>query len=52
VGRDLVLKDLKSFGLPKDFVQEVAWIVENHLILSTAAFRKNPQSSKTLDFFI
>jgi [protein-PII] uridylyltransferase len=50
VGRDLVLKDLKSFGLPKDFVQEVAWIVENHLILSTAAFRKNPQSSKTLDF--
>ncbi len=26
---------------------EVAWMVENHLILSTAAFRRNPQDPKT-----
>lgn len=50
VGKQQVLKDLKAFGLPKEFVQEVAWLVENHLILSTAAFRKNPQSPKTWEY--
>ncbi len=50
VGKELVLRDLKSFGFPKDFVQEVAWLVENHLILSTAAFRKNPQSPQTWEY--
>ncbi len=50
VGKKQAIKDLRAFGFPKDFVQEVAWLVENHLILSTAAFRKNPQSPKTWEY--
>ncbi len=50
IGADLVRKDLRSFGFAKDFVSDVAWIVENHLILSVAAFRKNPQSPKTWEY--
>ncbi|MCB0378278.1 MAG: HD domain-containing protein [Bdellovibrionales bacterium] len=46
-GRQMVLKDFKAFGFAKSFTDEVAWIVDNHLLLSTAAFRKNPQSPKT-----
>jgi [protein-PII] uridylyltransferase len=49
-GRELTLKDLKAFGFSKNFAHEVAWLVENHLILSTAAFRKNPQSPKTWEY--
>ncbi len=49
-GREMVLKDLKAFGFSKDFVYEVAWLVENHLILSTASFRKNPHSPKTWEY--
>ncbi len=50
VGKRKALRDLRAFGFPKDFVQEVAWLVEHHLILSTAAFRKNPQSPKTWEY--
>ncbi|MEM7646463.1 MAG: HD domain-containing protein, partial [Pseudomonadota bacterium] len=46
-GKELVLKDLKAFDFPRDVIDEVAWLVENHLILSAAAFRKNPHSPKT-----
>lgn len=47
VGRDLVEKVLSSLKVQKSLRSQVAWIVENHLILSTAAFRMNPASSKT-----
>ncbi len=47
VGRDLVEKILSELKIQKSFRSQVAWIVENHLILSTAAFRMNPASSKT-----
>lgn len=47
VGRDLVEKILSELKIQKSFRSQVAWIVENHLILSTAAFRMNPSSSKT-----
>lgn len=50
VGKAMATKDLKAFGFTKDFVSEVAWLVEQHLILSTAAFRKNPQSPQTWKF--
>lgn len=40
----LAEQDLPQLGLSKTFVQEVAWMAENHLVLSTAAFRKDPHS--------
>jgi [protein-PII] uridylyltransferase len=40
-------KDLLGFGLRPELVNEVAFLVKNHLQLSIAAFRKNPQDSKT-----
>lgn len=43
-GKALTEQDLPHFNFPKAFVEEVAWMVENHLVLSTAAFRKDPQS--------
>lgn len=39
--------DLKAFGKSAGFIREVAWIVEEHLILSSAAFKDNPSSPKT-----
>jgi [protein-PII] uridylyltransferase len=39
--------DLKAFGKSAVFIREVAWIVEEHLVLSSAAFRENPASPKT-----
>lgn len=43
-GKELVEQDLPRLGFAKTFVDEVAWMVENHLVLSTAAFRKDPHS--------
>jgi len=39
--------DLKAFGKSQSFIRDVAWIVEEHLILSSAAFKENPSSPKT-----
>lgn len=50
LGAELALKDLKALGLPKVMIDEVVWLVKSHLILSTAAFRKNPQSPQTWEF--
>lgn len=49
-GSEQVLKDFKNFALPKSLADEVAWLVENHLVLSTAAFRKNPHSPQTWEY--
>ncbi len=43
-GKDLAEKDLTLLGFNKNFIEDVAWMVENHLIVSTAAFRKDPNS--------
>lgn len=40
-------KDLKAFGKSEAFIREVTWIVEEHLILSSAAFKENPASPQT-----
>ncbi len=40
-------QDLTSFGKSEALIREVAWIVEEHLILSSAAFKENPASPKT-----
>ena len=46
-GAELVKQDFTEMGLPVRQTLEVSWIVENHLLLSLAAFRLNPQSSST-----
>lgn len=46
-GVELVNQDFKKFGFSDKLAQEVSWLVENHLILSTAAFRRNPQDPST-----
>lgn len=47
LGEIWVKEDLKAYGLKKDVIEEVAWLVKNHLALSQAAFRKNPNDPKT-----
>jgi [protein-PII] uridylyltransferase len=47
LGVDIVRRDFKNYGFSKEFTEEVAWIVQNHLELSIAAFRKNPKSRAT-----
>lgn len=47
VGAELVVNYLEKFGFDQSFIDEVEWIVENHLLISTAAFRKNPKSPLT-----
>jgi [protein-PII] uridylyltransferase len=47
VGEELVRTRLGKMGLPEVFVEEVAWMVKNHLILTTAAFRQNANQSST-----
>ena len=46
-GKQIVQKDLKDFGFPAPIIEEIAWVVEQHLAMSTSAFRKNPRSPKT-----
>lgn len=40
-------KDLVRFGKSDSFRREVSWLVEQHLLLSAAAFRENPRSPRT-----
>ncbi len=49
-GAELVHKDFKLHRLPASLADEVAWMVQNHLILSTAAFRMNVQEPSTWQF--
>ena len=46
----LVRRDMAKMGMSKTFTEEVSWLVENHLILSTAAFRRNPKDPATWTF--
>lgn len=46
-GVEIVRRDFKNYGFSKAFTEEVSWIVQNHLELSIAAFRKNPKSRAT-----
>jgi [protein-PII] uridylyltransferase len=43
-GKNCVEKDFEKLGLSKMLQTEVAWMVEQHLLLSTAAFRQDPHS--------
>lgn len=43
-GKNCVEKDFEKLGLHKNLQFEVAWMVEQHLLLSTAAFRQDPHS--------
>ncbi len=46
-GAALVEKYFKEWDYPQHILEDVRWLVENHLILSTAAFRQNPRSQGT-----
>lgn len=46
-GAKLVDKYLSEWGIAQGITEDVRWLVENHLILSTAAFRENPQAQAT-----
>lgn len=48
---EILLKDLNRFGVAEDVIEDVAWLVKNHLVLSQAAFKssgQNPQIWKEL----
>lgn len=47
LGRALVRKELGAFGVAAATIAEVEWLVEHHLELSQAAFRRNPMSPST-----
>ena len=46
-GARLANEQLSAWGLSDQVRSDVVWLVENHLLLSTAAFRQNPQSQST-----
>lgn len=46
-GAKLVEKYFKAWDYPEQLKEDVRWLVANHLILSTAAFRQNPRSQAT-----
>ena len=46
-GIAIAKRDLTRFGKSAEFIDDVCWIVEEHLLLSAAAFRENPRSPKT-----
>ncbi|MBX3021286.1 MAG: HD domain-containing protein [Bdellovibrionales bacterium] len=46
-GAKLVNKYFEEWQYPEHIKADVHWLVENHLILSTAAFRQNPQAQTT-----
>ena len=46
-GLAIAKRDLKRFGKSEELIRDVCWIVEEHLLLSAAAFRENPRSPRT-----
>ena len=46
-GAQLVKKDFIKMKFSLRQTVEVAWMVQNHLLLSTAAFRRDPQDART-----
>lgn len=46
-GAKLVEKYFTQWEYPENLKEDVKWLVENHLLVSTAAFRQNPQSPLT-----
>jgi [protein-PII] uridylyltransferase len=46
-GAKLVDKYFDQWGYPESLKQDVRWLVESHLLMSTAAFRQNPQAPST-----
>lgn len=46
-GGKLVARYFDEWGYAEGLKADVRWLVENHLILSTAAFRQNPQAQTT-----
>ncbi|NJL24263.1 MAG: HD domain-containing protein [Calothrix sp. SM1_5_4] len=46
-GAKLVDKYFAQWEYPEGLREDVRWLVDNHLILSTAAFRQNPQAQST-----
>lgn len=51
VGEKITEKELKKMGvLSQQDLLEVNWLVRNHLEVSKAAFKRNPNSQKTLDY--
>ena len=50
VGEKLCEKQLSDWGAPQRIIEEVPWMVKNHLLLSQAAFRHNPSSSSNWQF--
>lgn len=46
-GVEIARRDLERFGHDRSFIEEVLWLVEEHLSLSVAAFRENSKSPRT-----
>lgn len=46
-GAEIVKQDLVGMGVSLKLTAQVTWLVQNHLLLSGAAFRKNPHDSST-----
>ncbi|MGZ3722876.1 MAG: HD domain-containing protein, partial [Bdellovibrionales bacterium] len=46
-GAKLVDKYFAEWNYPDALREDVKWLVENHLLMSTAAFRQNPQAQST-----
>ncbi len=46
-GAKLVEKYFAEWKYPQGVTDDVRWLVENHLLISTAAFRQNPQAQTT-----
>ncbi len=49
-GAKLARRCMEAWGFSESLIREVEWMVLNHLILSTAAFRRNPLQSSTWKF--
>lgn len=46
-GAKLVEQYFEAWKYPEALKNDVHWLVENHLLMSTAAFRQNPQAQST-----
>ena len=46
-GAERAQRELASLGVSEQLMTEVTWMVQNHLLISGAAFRQNPLSSHT-----
>ena len=52
IGSEIAARNCRRFGLPEAATETVSWLVENHLVMSRFAFKRDSEDPKTIQDFV